>query len=228
MLNLLRLEYFMSLSTDYSTSTSQTDLTQLDLKDPHLESLNSDARAVLDFWFAEDNEPYWFAQNDDFDQQINDKFGKIWQAAKQGECVCWRRAEERVNPVANLAGRLAEIIVLDQFSRNLCRGQAAAFAQDGMALVLAQEAIQQSHFDTLPMEWRRFIIMPFMHSESAAIHERYLSLFEQLDDPETLDFEHRHKDIIDQFGRYPHRNEALNRKSTAEEKEFLKQPNSSF
>ena len=118
--------------------------------------------------------------------------------------------------------------MLDQFSRNLCRGQASAFAQDGMALALAQEAIQQPYFDTLPMQWRRFIIIPFMHSESAVIHKRYLPLFEQLDDANTLDFEHRHKQIIDQFGRYPHRNEVLNRTSTEDEKNFLKQPNSSF
>ena len=123
---------------------------------------------------------------------------------------------------------LAEIIVLDQFSRNLCRGQADAFAQDGMALVLAQEAIKQPQFDNLPMQWRRFIIMPFMHSESAMIHERYLPLFEQLNDANTLDFEHRHKEIIDRFGRYPHRNDVLDRESTDAEEAFLKQPNSSF
>ena len=78
------------------------------------------------------------------------------------------------------------------------------------------------------MQWRKFMIIPFMHSESALIHERYLPLFRQLDDATTLDFEYRHKEIIDQFGRYPHRNEALGRKSTEDEKAFLQQPNSSF
>ncbi len=221
----------MSLSTDYSTSASQANLSQLNLESIDMTHLHPDARAVLDFWFDKNNEQYWFAQNDNFDQQINDKFGKIWQAAKQGECVIWRTAEASTDSNSSttaLAGRLAEIIVLDQFSRNLCREQADAFAQDGMALVLAQEAIQQPYFDTLPMEWRRFIIMPFMHSESAMIHERYLPLFEQLDDANTLDFEHRHKDIIDQFSRYPHRNNILDRESTDEEEAFLKQPNSSF
>lgn len=186
---------------------------------------------MLDFWFDQDNEPYWFAQNDNFDKQIKAKFGKIWQAAKHGECAPWRWSDNHndVNSsITNLAGRLAEIIVLDQFSRNLCREQACAFAQDGMAVVLAQEAIAQPHFETLPMEWRKFTIMPFMHSESAVIHKRYLPLFEQLNDPTTLDFERRHKDIIDEFGRYPHRNEALGRESTAEEDAFLQQPNSSF
>ncbi|WP_114700116.1 DUF924 family protein [Psychrobacter proteolyticus] len=221
----------MALSTDYSTSASRSHSSQLDPKNIDLTYLDPDARAVLDFWFDKNNEAYWFEQNDRFDKQIQDKFGSIWEAAKQGECVTWRIAESSLDgnsSITALAGRLAEIIVLDQFSRNLCRGQASAFAQDGMALALAQEAIQQPYFDTLPMQWRRFIIIPFMHSESAMIHKRYLPLFEQLDDANTLDFEHRHKQIIDQFGRYPHRNEVLNRDSTEDEKNFLKQPNSSF
>ncbi len=221
----------MSLSTDYSTSASQANLSQLDLKNINLEYLNADACAVLDFWFDKDNEQYWFEQNNNFDKQIKEKFGDIWQAAQHGECVTWRIADapaDSNSSITALAGRLAEIIVLDQFSRNLCRDQADAFAQDGMALVLAQEAIQQPYFDTLPMQWRKFIIMPFMHSESLMIHERYLPLFEQLNDAMTLDFEHRHKDIIEQFGRYPHRNDILDRESTKEEEAFLKQPNSSF
>lgn len=221
----------MSLSTDYSKSNRQTNLAQLDPENIDLSALNSDARAVLDFWFDKDNESYWFEKNDNFDQQINDKFGKIWQAAIHGECASWRRGVKETDfdsSVVNLAGRLAEIIVLDQFSRNLCREQPCAFAQDGMAVVLAQEAVEQPYFNNLPMEWRRFTIMPFMHSESAVIHERYLPLFEQLDDESTLGFEHRHKEIIDKFGRYPHRNETLNRESTSDEKEFLQQPNSSF
>ncbi|MBE0445763.1 DUF924 family protein [Psychrobacter sp. FME5] len=222
----------MSLSTDYSTSSNQANLSQLDPNNNiDLTHLDPDARAVLDFWFDKDNEQYWFIQNDEFDQKVKDKFGKTWQAAKRGECVTWRMTEvttDNNSSVTVLAGRLSEIIVLDQFSRNLCREQACAFAQDGMALVLAQEAIDQPYFDTLPMDWRKFIIMPFMHSESAMIHQRYLPLFEQLNDANTLDFEHRHKDIIEQFGRYPHRNAALDRESTVEEEAFLQQPNSSF
>lgn len=216
----------MSLSTNYTTSLNQPDLTQLAL--PYL---HPDTRAVLEFWFDKDNEPYWFLENADFDQQINDKFSEIWQAAKQGECASWRHTEGALdinNSMVNLAGRLAEIIVLDQFSRNLCRRQAAAFAQDGMALVLAQEAIHQPSFSNLPGQWRKFMIIPFMHSESTVIHARYLSLFEQLEDPITLDFQHRHQAIIEKFGRYPQRNAALNRTSTAAEKTFLQQPNSSF
>ncbi len=230
----------MSLSTNYlnhhSPSLNQSDLAELDAANIDLQHLHPDARAVLDFWFDKNNEQYWFAQNDDFDQQIHDKFGAIWKAAKRGECASWRRSEkqagmEQAEPssaIIGLAGRLAEIIVLDQFSRNLCRNQADAFAQDDMAIALAQEAIMQPHFHSLPMQWRRFIIMPFMHSESALIHERYLHLFEQLDDENTLDYELRHKEIIDRFGRYPHRNDVLDRDSTDEEEAFLRQPNSSF
>ena len=221
----------MSLSTDYSTAKNPTNFVQRDPQNINLEHLPADARAVLDFWFDKDNEQYWFERNDAFDKQIKGKFGEIWQAAKQGECVSWRIADapaDSNSSITALAGRLAEIIVLDQFSRNLYRGQAIAFAQDGMALALAQEAIKQPYFDTLPSQWRKFIIMPFMHSESAMIHERYLPLFEQLNDATTLDFELRHKEIIDKFGRFPHRNDTLDRETTEEEESFLKQPNSSF
>lgn len=203
------------------------------LNQPVFDYLEADARAVLEFWFDKDNEPLWFVQNDDFDSKIQEQFGDIWQKACLGECANWRRHEDiKASPeelaLLNLAGRLAEILVLDQFSRNLNRNQAAAFTQDPVALVLAQEAVCQVGFDTLPMQWRKFMIMPMMHSESLVIHKNYLHLFEVLDDPETLDFEHRHAAILKKFGRYPHRNAALGRKSSEAELEFLQQPNSSF
>ncbi|GAF61218.1 LOW QUALITY PROTEIN: putative transmembrane protein [Psychrobacter sp. JCM 18903] len=219
----------MSLSTDYSTATSQAYSSQLDPKNIHLEHLDANARTVLEFGSTKTMSNIGLRKC--FDKQIKDKFGDIWHAAKQGECVTWRIANaptDSNSSITALAGRLAEIIVLDQFSRNLCRGQAGAFAQDSMAIALAQEAIGQPHFDTLPTEWRKFIIMPFMHSESLMIHKRYLPLFEKLHDDNTLDFENRHKNIIEQFGRYPHRNDILDRESTDEEEAFLQQPNSSF
>ena len=221
----------MTLSTNNSIPQSQHH------PQPDLTKLNADALAVLEFWFAKENEPYWFVADDNFDKKISDKFSKIWQAAIQGQCAHWRRGEQqamsdtinnRDNSIINLAGRLAEIIVMDQFSRNLCRGQADAFDQDKMALVLAQEAIVQPYFDILPMPWRKFMIMPFMHSESAVIHQHYFPLFKQLNEPVTLDFAYQHLAIIKEFGRYPHRNAAFNRVSTAAETTFLQQPNSSF
>ena len=125
-------------------------------------------------------------------------------------------------------GRLAEIIVLDQFSRNLYRDQPHAFAYDNMALILAQEAISLQLDAQLSPEQRAFLYMPFMHSESKLIHEFALKLFQRLGNEINLNFEKKHKVIIDRFGRYPHRNALLGRVSTPEELAFLTQPNSSF
>ena len=125
-------------------------------------------------------------------------------------------------------GRLAEIIVLDQLSRNLYRNSSLAFAQDSLALALAQEAITLKLDAALPPIQRSFLYMPFMHSESKLIHQYALKLFEDLGNPINLDFEQRHKEIIDRFGRYPHRNQVLGRNSSQEELDFLTQPNSHF
>lgn len=177
------------------------------------------AQAILDFWFDAHTQANWFAKDNAFDAAIRTQFFNTWQAAQQGECAHWRNT---------LHGRLAEIIVLDQFSRNLFRNQPAAFAQDGMALVLAQEAVQHSDYPKLSMHEKQFVIMPYMHSESALIHTHALALFEALDNPHALEFEQRHKAIIDTFGRYPHRNAALQRTSSPEETAFLQQAGSSF
>jgi uncharacterized protein (DUF924 family) len=123
---------------------------------------------------------------------------------------------------------LAEIIVLDQFSRNMFRDTAMGFAQDGLALVLAQEAVSQGVDQELSLTQRAFLYMPFMHSESLVIHDLAVKFFSQQGMEGNLDFEFRHKAIIEQFGRYPHRNAVLGRQSTPEELEFLKQPGSAF
>lgn len=174
---------------------------------------------ILDFWFAAENRPNWFAKSNNFDVLIEKKFKALHQQAAQAELWSWRN---------NTEGRLAEIIVLDQFSRNLYRDSPLAFAQDALALALAQEAISLGLDEHLTPEQRSFFYMPFMHSESAKIHQSALELFEKLGNPINLDFEKKHKVIIDRFGRYPHRNAVLGRNSTTEELEFLTQPNSSF
>ncbi|MDD3306603.1 MAG: DUF924 family protein [Acetobacterium sp.] len=181
--------------------------------------IHPDAKAVLDFWFDPQHQPFWFAKNDTFDLAIRAKFYDHWRDGCNGLLSDWRDTIE---------GRLAEIILLDQFSRNLNRDDQKAFAQDGMALILAQEAIRHPDFIQLPQEQQRFVLMPLMHSESAGIHQAALPLFEALGDPPTQAYEIMHKQIIDQFGHYPHRNEVLKRASTPEEIEFLKQPGSSF
>ncbi|MBC9230120.1 DUF924 domain-containing protein [bacterium SPL81] len=177
------------------------------------------AQDILNFWFAPEHQSLWFAKSDEFDIEIRDKFHAIHHQATQAELWSWRQTPE---------GRLAEIIVLDQFSRNLYRDQAQAFAYDSLALALSQEAISLQLDAQLSPEQRSFLYMPFMHSESKLIHEFALKLFQRLGNEINLNFEKKHKVIIDRFGRYPHRNAILGRISTPEELEFLTQPNSSF
>lgn len=179
----------------------------------------TDIQAVLEFWFDEKNQPFWFGKSEAFDEEIRRRFGNLWQRAAYSELHEWR---------ASLRGRLAEIIVLDQFSRNLFRNSAQAFAQDNMAVALAQEAVRQDGFADMAERERHFMLMPLMHSESRAIHEQAQALFARYTPPHALDFEIKHRVIIERFGRYPHRNAALGRASTPEEIEFLAQPGSSF
>lgn len=177
------------------------------------------AQSVLEFWFSKDAQPVWFAKSFEFDQKISQQFGKVLESATAGECADWR---------CDILGRLAEIIVLDQFSRNIHRDTPKAFENDGMALVLSQEAIVLPEFESLTSDERKFMLMPYMHSESKLIHKKAMTLFEQFTDATTVAYERRHKEIIDEFGRYPHRNAILGRVSTTQEQAFLKKPNSSF
>lgn len=177
-----------------------------------------EARDILNFWFNEITPAQWFKKDTQFDAQIRSRFLTVWEQAAAGECFGWRE---------HIGGRLAEIIVLDQFSRNIFRDTARAFSQDLMALVLAQEAVKTPDYLQLPPVQRKFVLMPYMHSESALIHKQAVILFKGLDE-NTEDYERQHKAIIDRFGRYPHRNEILGRKSTPEEHAFLRQPGSAF
>lgn len=175
--------------------------------------------SVLDFWFKETDSKNWWVSDPRFDDLIRDRFAGLLEQASQAELQDWR---------SSAGGRLAEIIVLDQFSRNIHRGNAAAFSSDAVALVLAQEAIAAGALEELSAIGRNFLLMPFMHSESRAIHVRAEQLFREFAPGSNLDFELRHKSIIDRFGRYPHRNKILGRESTTDEIEFLKGPGSSF
>jgi uncharacterized protein (DUF924 family) len=160
---------------------------------------------VLTFWLHTLQPSDWYARSDALDGQIRARFESTHRQVVAGETAHWRDAPQ---------GRLAEIIVLDQFSRNMFRGQREAFATDPMALALSQEAIRAGADHALDDTQRAFLYMPFMHSESRVIHEQALVLFKDLP---NLDYEILHKAIIDRFGRYPHRNAALSRASTAEE-----------
>ena len=177
------------------------------------------ATDVIKFWFEEIEPVQRFRKDLEFDKLVRERFDKTHKLARQGLLYTWRD-----HPL----DALAEVIVLDQFSRNMFRDSPQAFAQDTLALVLAQEAIRRKLDTELEPRHRAFLYMPFMHSESAEIHEIALFLFDQPGLEDNYNYELKHKAIIDRFGRYPHRNEILNRKSTAEEEEFLSQPGSSF
>lgn len=172
---------------------------------------------ILDFWFEEIEPVKWWTKDEAFDQLLISRFNLVHKQATRCELFEWRKTPQ---------GRLAEIIVLDQFSRNMFRDTPLAFAHDSLALALAQEAISVGADKELTLQECGFLYMPFMHSESLAIHEIAVELFK--DNPNQLDFELKHKVIIERFGRYPHRNEILGRQSTEEELAFLNEPNSSF
>ena len=174
---------------------------------------------VLEFWFREIEPRQWWAADPTFDARLRDRFHRLLERAAGGELFTWR-----VSP----KGRLAEVIVLDQFSRNIHRNTPAAFSQDPMALVLSQEAVASGALDHLDPIERAFLLMPYMHSESALIHVEAERHFKAWAPQDNYAFELRHKAIIDRFGRYPHRNSILQRVSTPEEEAFLKLPGSSF
>ena len=175
--------------------------------------------SILHFWFTELTPKHHFAKDAALDETIRTRFGATLEAAAKCELFAWRATPE---------GRLAEVLVLDQFSRNVYRDSPRAFAQDALALALAQELVASGQDRSLPLAQRSFAYMPYMHSESALVHAQAAILFAQAGMEDTLRFELRHKEIIDRFGRYPHRNALLGRESTPEELAFLSEPGSAF
>nr|WP_315205401.1 DUF924 family protein [uncultured Albidiferax sp.] len=177
------------------------------------------AQDILTFWFTELTPQQHFAKDAALDDRIRQRFAATLEAAARCELFAWRATPE---------GRLAEILVLDQFSRNLYRDTPQAFAQDPLALALAQELVANGLDASLTPTQRTFAYMPYMHSESRAIHAQSIALFTQLGIERQLDFALRHQAIVERFGRYPHRNAVLGRSSSADEVAFLGQPGSSF
>ena len=169
---------------------------------------------ILSFWFSDKSCPKWFAKDPSFDAVVSARYGAVLQTAKRGELFRWRET---------IRGRLAEIIILDQFSRNIHRGTPAAFECDAQALVLAQEAVRDQTRLELTPDQKAFLYMPFMHSESPLIHEQGLKLFSEVGLESHLAYEEEHRHVIQRFGRFPHRNAILGRASTAEEDLYLAQ-----
>jgi uncharacterized protein (DUF924 family) len=177
------------------------------------------AQDIIHFWFEELTTAQHFVKDPALDAAIGARFGATLEAAARCELFAWRSTPQ---------GRLAEILLLDQFSRNIYRDTPRAFAQDALALVLAQELVGSGQDRELTDGQRAFAYMPYMHSESALIHEQAVRLYSQPELERNLDFELRHKVIIDRFGRFPHRNQVLGRASSALETAFLSEPGSSF
>lgn len=175
--------------------------------------------SILSFWFEEIDPKSWWKKDLAFDEVVRVRFLDSHTAAMRGEFFSWRH---------DARGRLAEILVLDQFSRNMFRDTAAAFSSDPLALVLAQEAIGHGVLDQLTASEASFMLMPIMHSESLRVHEAYACFFTLPGLSGTLDYENKHVDILKRFGRYPHRNALLGRASTDDEVAFLRGPRSSF
>jgi uncharacterized protein (DUF924 family) len=194
-------------------------------------SLDPRAQSVLDFWFGRPGDAHhlqpreaWFKKDAAFDAEIGQRFGALIDAALRGELAAW---------AAQPPGALAQILVLDQFTRNTRRGAADMFAGDARALAAAKALVASGADRGLAGVQRQFVYLPFEHAEDVAEQRESMRLFTQLaaDEPTLaglVEWAHKHQVIVERFGRFPHRNQALGRTSTAEEIEFLKQPGSGF
>ena len=169
---------------------------------------------VIDFWFDPKHVPLHFQENEDFDKKICSLFLETWKAGSQGLLVDWRK---------DIKGRLAEIIVLDQFSRNLWRNDIRTYTQDKMAIALAQELVNHPQYKDLSKDEKKYVLLPFMHSESLELHDWAYKYFLELGDEDTLYFEDMHRQVLEKFGRYPYQNKDLGRESTPEELKILEE-----
>ncbi|MEO8557685.1 MAG: DUF924 family protein [Rhodospirillales bacterium] len=184
------------------------------------------AKRILDFWLKPRDaagqplyRPEWFKRDDALDAAIAAQFKDAVEQALAG----------RLDAMAeDTDGALALVILLDQFPRNLYRGTAKAFAGDAQALRLAKQIVERGWDRALPLYSRMFVYLPFEHSENREDQERSVQLVADLHNDNLRKYAIGHRDIVARFGRFPHRNAALGRASTAEEIEFLKQPGSSF
>ncbi len=192
--------------------------------------MQSSPAEVLDFWFGREGEPgygefreAWFRKDEAFDREVSDRFGGLYGQAAAGELDGWQE---------EVQGCLALVIVLDQFPRNMFRGDARTHATDDKALETAKNAIERALDRELPAFQRMFLYMPFMHAESVEDQRRSVELFEGLaaepGGPNVVEYAVGHREIVERFGRFPHRNAILGRETTPEEAEFLIQPGSSF
>ena len=174
---------------------------------------------ILNFWFKECKPEQWFKKNEYFDKMIENRFSFVIENAIAGNLGNWEESE---------TGCLALIILLDQFTRNVFRDTPQAFAGDKRALALSQLCCDKDYLTNPDIQRRQFMLMPMMHSENLAVQDASLPLFKKYASKKDYEYAEKHREIIARFGRFPHRNVILGRKSINEELEFLKQPGSSF
>jgi uncharacterized protein (DUF924 family) len=179
------------------------------------------AQSIIDFWFEEILPKQWWVKSVEFDQLIRQRFLSLYTEMHAGQHSHWLNSAKDC---------LARIIVLDQFSRNMFRDMAESFQTDALALATAKHAINVGFDLDMPSNQKAFLYMPFMHSEALDDQQKAIELFTAAgpDLVENLKSSERHKAIIEQFGRFPHRNQILGRPSSKAEVEFLKQPGSRF
>ena len=214
-----------------SASSADADADAVAAPDPRIGT-------VLEFWLGAPEpsdasalmrQPLWFTKSDALDADIRSRFGGWVEEARAGRLNHWAETAH---------GRLALIVLLDQFSRNAWRGQPESFAGNAQALALALQALDNGHWEAVPPLARFFLALPLEHAEDPAMQARSVALFTELAAQATpatqpvlsgaLDYAHQHQAVIARFGRFPHRNAVLGRESTAEEKAYLAQPGSGF
>lgn len=176
--------------------------------------MKDSVQEILSFWFAETAPVQWFQTNDVFDSMVRDRFLPLYDIALKGLCDSWAKEVD---------GALALVLLFDQFPRNMFRGKPESFATDARALSVAEQAIERGFDVILPPVRRRFMYLPFEHSENIAHQNRSVQLFLSMKDQDPLGHEYaiRHQKIIEKYGRFPHRNEILGRANTGSETEFL-------
>lgn len=170
------------------------------------------AEAVIAFWYSPEMRKCWFSSTPALDAEIRDRFGALWRRAAAGELDDWKNQPDRC---------LALIIVLDQFPLNMFRGQALGFKTERQAIEAAKYAVRQGYDRVIPAERLAFLYMPLMHSEQLEDQEASVRLFEAAGLNDNVSFARHHRDIIEQFGRFPHRNAILGRESRQEERDYL-------
>lgn len=169
-------------------------------------------QALVDFWFSVEASKYWFNSTSEFDQQLLANYGEYWRQARQGQLDHWGETA---------TGSLALVILLDQIPLNIFRGKPDSFSTEAQSIVVARSAIDRRLDIELTTQQKSFLYMPFMHSENLQDQALALELFDQPGLEGNLRFSKHHHDIVERFGRFPHRNEILGRESSTAEVEYL-------